>query len=335
MSKAQKKQQPRRGEIIIYKPKKGDIELKVKMEKESVWLDAHQMAQLFGVNRPAIVKHVNNVYNTGELDAESTCSVLEQVARDGKIRTMNLYNLDMVISVGYRINSKQATQFRIWATKILKSYLTKGYAINNAILKEEKEKLANLRDVINFLHKKAGKKQLAGQEKEILNLLDSYSKSLTLLEKYDKSLLKVSGGAKPKFILTYSNCAVVIQSIKRDLIAKKEASNIFGIEREPAFKAIVDNLYQTYSQKELYKTIEEKAANLLYLTIKDHPFSDGNKRIGSFMFVYFLDMNKYLHNGNGEEKISNNTLATLALLIAESAPKEKEQLISLIIQLIK
>jgi len=330
-----KQSQFNKGEVVIYKPSKNEVELKVRLEGNSIWLDAHQMAQIFDVNRPAIVKHINNIYKSSELNKKSTCSILEQVAADGKIRKMNLYNLDMIISVGYRVNSKKATQFRIWATRILKKYLLQGYAINEKRLLETHNKFSQLQETINFLQKKSKVKLLKGQEKEILNLLADYSKTLSLLEKYDKSKLRVERGKKAKFILKYKDCLNIVSEIKNNLVNKKEASNIFGNEVSYKFESVVKNIYQTFSGKELYQSIENKAAHLLYLVIKDHPFIDGNKRIASFLFIYFLDKNNYLFRESGERKINDNALVVLALLIAISNPKEKDQMIALITQLLK
>ncbi len=335
MAKKKKVEKFNKGEIIIYKPSKGEVELKVRFENETVWLGAYQMAQIFGVNRPAIVKHVINIYKSGELDEKSTCSILEQVAADNKIRKMNLYNLDMIISVGYRVNSQRATQFRIWATRILKKYLLQGYAINDKRLLEAKNKFNQLQETISFLQKKSKVKVLQGQEKEILDLLADYAKTLSILEKYDKRKLKTVKGKSTSFVLKYEDCLSIITEIKKRLIVKKEATDIFGNESDYKFESIIKNLYQTFSGKKLYQSTEIMAANLLYLIIKDHSFTDGNKRIGSFLFVYFLDKNNYLHRASGEKKINDNALAALALLIAESNPKEKEQLIALITQLIK
>ena len=318
---------------MIYKAAKGP-ELRVRLEKETVWLDAHQIALVFGVNRPAIVKHINNIYRTGELNKSSTCSILEQVAADGKVRQMNIYNLDMIISVGYRTNSKRATQFRIWATRTLKNYLVKGYTINEKRLLEMREKFNDLQEAVVFLRNKADSKLLSGQEKELLNLLANYSKTLSILEQYDTGRLPKPKGLKARFILKYENCVKIISELKKELVVKKEAGGLFGIEVSERFKSVAGNLYQTFGGKELYTTIEEKAAHLLYLTIKDHPFSDGNKRIASFLFVYFLDKNNFLYKENGERKINDNALVALALLIAESNPKEKDVLVKIIMNLI-
>lgn len=332
--KKEKLEQLNKGEIIIYQPKGGDIKLRVKFKQETIWLNARQMAQIFGVNRPAIVKHISNIYKTSELDKKSTCSILEQVAADGKTRQMNFYNLDAIISVGYRVNSRKATQFRIWATKILKNYLLKGYVVNQERLLETRSQFNKLQSTISFLKKKSQKQLLKGQEKGILDLLADYSKTLTLLEQYDKNKLKQFKGKKSKFILQYKDCLRIIHQLKKELVIKKQASGLFGNEVEHKFEGVVKNIYQTFDRKELYISLEEKAANLIYLTIKDHPFTDGNKRIGSFLFVYLLDKSNFLYRPSGEKKINDNTLTALALLVAESRPKEKAQMIALITQLL-
>ena len=332
--KANKKNEIGKGEIVIYKTPQNEVELRVKLEKETIWMTQNQIALLFGVNRPAIVKHINNIYKSGELDEKPTCSILEQVAADGKIRRMNFYNLDMIISVGYRVNSGRATQFRIWATTILKQYLVRGYAINEKRLLQAREKFNELRETIFFLQQKSKQERLEGQEAEILSLLADYSKTLSLLEQYDAGALEDKKGQKTKFILRYDNCVKIIGEIKKELNAKKEAGDLFGQERDGSFEGIIKGLYQTFGGKELYPAIEDKAAHLLYLIIKDHPFSDGNKRTASFLFVYFLDRSRYLFKKSGERKINDNALVTLALLIAESEPKEKEVMVRLVKNLI-
>lgn len=324
-----KQEKTQKGDIIIYKTPQGP-EIQVTLEQDSVWLDAHLIARLFDVNRPAIVKHINNIYKSGELEKKSTCSILEQVAADGKVRKMNLYNLDMIISVGYRVNSKRATQFRIWATKTLKEHLIKGYTINEKrILQTTQNNLKDLQETIALLQEKSKHQSLAGQEQEILNLLSNYARTMSLLDQYDKEKLTLVTKAKGKFILKYQDSIRVIDKIKKDLIRKKEASEIFGQENGDKFKAILGNIYQTFDKKELYPSLEEKAAHLLYFIIKDHPFIDGNKRIASFLFIYFLEKNNYLYRKNGEKKINDNTLTALALLIAISHPNEKEKFINI------
>ena len=322
------------GEIVIYKAKGGDIDLRVRLDGGSVWLDAHQMADVFDVQRPATVKHINNIYRTKELMKKATCSILEQVAADGKKRKMNLYNLDMIISVGYRVNSKRATSFRIWATNVLKKHIVQGYSINTKRLLETKGRLAQLQTTIEFLNNKANFGKLAGQEGEILDLLSSYSKTLTLLDDYDNGKLTKPKGKKSKFKIGYEVCSEIVVKLREELVKKKQASGLFGNEVDSQFEGIINNLYQTFDRKELYQTIEEKSANLIYMIIKDHPFSDGNKRIASYLFVYFLDRNNYLYRESGEKKINDNALVALALLIAESDPNEKDVLIRIVVNLI-
>lgn len=223
----------------------------------------------------------------------------------------------MIISIGYRVDSKEATNFRRWATSVLKSYLTDGYAINEKKILQTKSILNNLKQTIDFL----ATKQI-GEEKEILSLLQSYTKTLSLLENYDKSSIEDFEGNTSNYILTYKETKNVIETLKNNLIEKDEATYLFGNKKSKQLDSIVSNLYQTFGGVELYKSIEDKATHLLYLIIKDHPFDDGNKRTASFMFIYFLDKCDYLYKKNGEKKINDNALTTLALLIASSNPKD-------------
>lgn len=333
-----KDKQFNKGEIVIYKPQRGGVELKVKLEKESVWLSLNQIAALFETDKSGISRHIGNIYESKELSKTSTVAKIATVQEEGgRIikRDIECYNLDLIIAVGYRVNSQKATQFRIWATKILKEYLIKGYAVNEKRILEAREKFNQLQRMVFFLKEKSKAELLQGQEKEILNLLADYSKTFTLLEQYDKNELRTKGGKQSKFILKYGTSSKILNELKNSLISKNETSDLFGIERNHGLESIVGNLYQTFGKKELYKSVEEKAANLIYLIIKDHPFSDGNKRIGSFLFIYFIDKNNCLYRETGERKINDNTLTALALLIAESNPHEKDQMIALITQLLK
>lgn len=329
-----KKDEFNKGEIVIYKTAENEIELQVRVEKETAWLTQNQIATLFNTQRPAITKHLNNIFKSKELNKNSVSSILEHTADDGKVYKTQFYNLDAIISVGYRVNSQKATQFRIWATKTLKNYLVDGYAINEKRLLEVREKFNELKMTIDFLQEKSKKALLAGQAGEILNLLSAYAKTLTMLEQYDKGSLKEMRGKKTKFVLSYEKCLQVIAELKKELSGKKEAGNLFGQVRGGSFEGIIKGLYQTFGKKELYPTIEDRAAHLLYFTIKDHPFSDGNKRSGAFLFVYFLDKSDYLYRVSGERKINDNALTALALLVAESDPKEKEIMVKIIKNLI-
>ena len=320
---------------MIYKSEDGKARLDVRLEKGTVWLDAHQMAQVFSVDRTVIVRHINNVYRFKELSEKSTCAKIAQVAADGKIRKMNLYNLDMIISVGYRVNSSRATQFRIWATKILREYLVAGYTINQKRLLEQKDKLAELQKVIQMIQAKSQNLLLDGQAQELLNIISDYSNSLLLLNQYDEGKVALIKSRKAKFILTYDDVNRIIERVKNNLLAKKQASGFFGIQNSEQFKGIIGALYQSFGGKELYGSLEEKAANLLYLVIKDHPFVDGNKRIASILFIYFLECNNFLRKASGERKINDNALTALALLTAVSEAKEKETMIKVITNLLK
>jgi hypothetical protein len=321
--------------IVIYKPSKNEVGLKVRFEDENIWLTQAQISELFGSERSVITKHLKNIFELKELNRNSVCAIFAHTATDGKVYRTQFYNFDVIISVGYRVNSQRATQFRQWATKILKKYLLQGYVINEERLLEAQQNFKRLQETILFLRNKTANKQLKGQEKEIINLLANYSKTLSLLDGYDRQKIQKGKGQKGKFKLEYDDCLSIILEIKNKLIAKKEAGELFGQARGENFIGIIHGLYQTFANQELYPTIEDKASNLLYLIIKDHSFSDGNKRISSFLFVYFLDKNNYLFRKTGERKINDNGLAALALLIAESNPKEKEQIIALIMQLLK
>ena len=319
------------GEIVIYKTPQGP-QLDVKLKRQSVWLTQTQIAYLFNIERSVITKHANNIFKDKELTEKRNVQKMHIPHSDKPVK---FYSLDLILSVGYRVNSQRATQFRIWATKTLKQHLIKGYTVNQKRLLQKNNELQQLQKTITFLQEKSQHKLLTGQGKGILDLLADYSKSLTLLEQYDKQRFPLIKGKGAKFILEYQQAQIVISQLKSQLQGKKEASELFGQENSAKFESIIKNLFQTFDGKELYRTIEEKAAHLLYLTIKDHPFNDGNKRIGSFLFIYFLDKNQYLDKVTGERKINDNALVSLALLIAVSEPKEKEIMIKIIINLLK
>jgi death-on-curing family protein len=330
------KQKLKTGKIVIYKSKEGP-KLKVRLEEETVWLTQKQMALLFDKSVSTINEHIRNIYKEGELKEESTIRKFRIVQNEGGRRVerdIDFYNLDVIISVGYRVKSFNGTQFRIWATKILKEHLIKGYTINEKRLLQSKNHLQELQNTILFLQEKSKHKLLSGQEQEILGLLANYSKTLTLLEEYDKEKLSMIKKTKDKFVLKYENAIKVIQEIKKELIAKGEASDLFGQENDKKFQAILGSIYQTFDKKELYPSLEEKAAHLLYFIVKDHPFIDGNKRIASFLFIYLLDKNDFLYRKNGEKKINDNALTALTLLIAVSSLKEKDKLIKIITNLV-
>ncbi len=323
--------EPKKGEIIIYKTSTGP-KLEVRLEKETIWMTQAQIAELFGSERTVITKHLNNVFKEGELQEKSNVQKMH-IANSDKL--VKFYDLDAIISVGYRVNSGRATQFRIWATKTLKNHLIQGYTVNEKRLSSSQEKLSQLQETISFLREKSKHELLAGQEQEIFDLLANYSKTLTLLEQYDKDKLTVAKKGKGTFVLDSDVAFKIISKLKEDLSSKKEAGDLFGQEYGDKFKAILGNIRQTFGGQELYPSIEEKAAHLLYFVIKDHPFADGNKRTGSFLFIYFLDKNCYLYRESGEKKINDNALVALALLIAVSDPRDKETMIKIITNLLK
>lgn len=321
-----------KGEIQIFKTENG-TELRVKLDKESVWLDAHLMANLFNVNRPAIVKHINNIYHSKELYKKSTCSILEQVAADGKKRKMNLYNLDMIISVGYRVNSLRATQFRQWATQRLKDYLVKGYAINEQRLKVSQQQLSELRRSMKLLENVVHQKKLTTDEAVgLLKVVTAYSHALDLLDKYDHQQLQVPQVKKASVKkLTY------VEAIRQIGLWRKQqnAGKLFGNEKDESFQSSLQTIYQTFGGKDLYPSLHEKAANLLYFVVKNHSFTDGNKRIAAGLFLYFLDKNKQLYAMDGSKIIADNTLVAITIMIAESNPDDKDMMIKLIVNLMQ
>jgi death-on-curing family protein len=321
----------KKGKIVIYKSPKNEIEVEAHFEGETVWLRQDEIARLYGKERTVITKHINKIFADKEVDKKSNVQFLHIANSD---KPVAFYNLDVILAVGYRTNSARAIHFRKWATNVLKNYLLEGYIINEKRLLQAKNQLQELQGAISFLQEKSKRELLVGQEQEILNLLASYSKTLTLLEQYDKEKLSLIKKTKGRFVLKYEEAINVISKIKKDLVAKKEASDLFGQENSDKFKGILGSIYQTFNRKELYPSLEEKAAHLLYFIIKDHPFVDGNKRIASFLFVYYLDKNNFLYHKTGEKKINDNTLTALTLLIAVSDPSEKDKLIKIITNLL-
>ncbi|MDP2942778.1 MAG: virulence protein RhuM/Fic/DOC family protein [Candidatus Omnitrophota bacterium] len=324
-----------KGSVVIYRTKGGKAELEVKLEKETVWLTQKQIAELFMTDRSVITKHLSNIFKSKELNENSVCAIFAHTASDGKTYQTKLYNLDVIVSVGYRVNSRRATQFRIWATNVLKSYLIKGYALNEKKLLEQGVKLKELQEAIGFINSKSAHPELKGHERELLNIVNEYSNSLTLLYKYDNKLLEIRGVKRPTFELTYEDAREFIGQVKEKLIERGEGSALFGQEISHKFEGILGAIYQTFDKKDLYPTVEEKAANLLYMVIKDHPFGDGNKRNGSLLFIYYLERNNCLRKVSGEAKIPDTTIVALALLIATSHPREKDVMIRIITNLLK
>ena len=314
-----------KNKIEIYQTENGEIAFQGDENLETIWASLEQIAQLFKRDKSGISRHIKNIFSSEELDKNSVVAKIATTASDGKIYQVEYFNLDMIISIGYRVDSKEATLFRKWATSVLKKYLTDGYAINEKKITQTKALLNNLKQTIDFLSTKE-----IGQSKEILNLLQNYTKTLSLLESYDKSSIDDFDGVTSSYFLSYDEVKRVLAEVKTSLITKGEATALFAQEKDAQLDGIVGNLYQTFGGVELYPSIEDKASHLLYFIIKDHPFNDGNKRSASFMFIYFLDKCDYLYKANGEKKINDNALTTLTLLVASSDPREKEIFIKLI-----
>lgn len=330
------KKTTKKGEIVIYQAKSGPVEILADINKNTFWLTQQQVGELFQVQKAAISKHVSNIFKSGELNKKSTVSILEIVQKEGArliTRSIEHYNLDLVVSIGYRVNSTRATQFRIWATKVLREHIIKGYTINKQRLpKLEDKQLNELEQTVGLIKKTLLNRQLSSfEESGLLRVITDYANTWVLLQKYDEAKLALPSKTKSvKAKLSYDLAVEAISGLKKDLLDKKQATGIFGQEREHGLEQIVMNLEQSFGGVKLYPSVEQQAAHLLYFVIKDHPFVDGNKRIASFLFVLFLARNKALVKNNGEKKISDYTLVALALLIAESDPKQKDIMVKLI-----
>ncbi len=326
-----------RGEIVIYRTEEGETALDVTLEDQTVWLTQAQMAKLFGKGRTTITEHIRNVFNEKELEEKSVCRDFRHTARDGKAYTVQYYNLDVVISVGYRVKSKRGTQFRIWATNILRDHLVKGYTLNEKRLKENKQRLKELESAVELIEKAKSTNVLTASETAgLLTVITEYTRSWLLLHQYDEGMLATKGPHRPvRFHITEDEAKKAIGHLRKNLMERKEAGDLFGKERERgALKGILGTLEQTFAGSELYPGIEDKAAHLLYFIIKDHPFIDGNKRAASLLFIWFLEKNGLLSNPDGERNINDNALVALTLLVAESNPKHKDVMIKLIVNLV-
>ncbi len=318
------KEAPPKGEIVIYTSADGKISLDAKLENETIWLTQDMMAKLFETTPQNITMHIKNIYEDEELEQNSTCKDFLQVRNEGKrtvSRKLTHYNLDMILSVGYRIKSKTAVQFRKWATSILKEYLIKGYAINQKALKEQQEKLTSLRQIIELLNRSMENQvETVEQAQNVSKILHQYVTGLNLLDDFDHKRLDTQGITKRKAIqISVDEFLDVIDKMKGDF-----ASDVFAQPKDESFSSSVNQIYQTFGGNELYPTLEEKAATLLYLIVKNHSFLDGNKRIGASCFLYFMDKNGLLYDDLGCTIIDDATLFALTLLIAESKPEEMD-----------
>ena len=309
----------KKNEIILFENQ--GVKLEVNLKDDTVWLNREQLAKLFDRDVKTIGKHINNALKE-ELHGIPTVAKFATVQKEGDrnvTRNIEYYNLDMIVSIGYRVKSNKGIIFRRWANKVLKDYMLKGYAVNQRRL-EYLEKTIKLIDIANRIDNRLEN----DDAKEILKVIGEYSRALDMLDEYDHKTLKKPDGNVDTRVITYDDCMTIINSLKY-----KEESELFGVERDKGLKAIIGNVYQSFDRQDIYSTIEEKAANLLYLVVKNHVFIDGNKRIAATLFIYFLKFYNILYNANGKV-IDNHTLTALTLLVAESNPKEKEVMIDLI-----
>lgn len=302
-------------EIILFETTDKSISLPVSVEHDTVWLTQSQMSELFGKDRTVITRHISNVFKEKELEEKGNVQKMHFTNSD---KPTNVYSLDVIISVGYRVKSKRGVEFRRWANSVLKDYIIKGYAVNHNRMNQLNEVIRVMRRVENSL-----------DTKQILNVVESYSEALGLLDAYDHQSMTRPTGNQATYILNYDECRQVIDNMRF-----KEDSELFGTEKDDSFRGSIGAIYQSFAGKDLYPTLEEKAANLLYFVTKNHSFFDGNKRIAATMFLYFLDKNSVLFQ-NGKKLIEDHTLVALTIMIAESNPEEKEMMISVIMNCLK
>ena len=322
------------GEVLLYEAPDGGVRVEVKLDRDTVWLTQQQMADLFGRERSVVTKHIRNTFQEGELDPAATCAKFAQVRTEGArtvSREVDHFNLDVVISVGYRVKSLRGTQFRLWATRTLRDHLVQGYTLNRQRFEHNARELEAALALVRKAA--AGEALSTDQGRGLVDVIARYTQTFLLLQRYDEGLLVEPKGTVGGLLPPAPEARAAIVRLKRDLLARGEATELFGREREDGLAALLGNLDQSVFGEPAYPTVESKAAHLLYFVIKNHPFSDGNKRIGSFLFVEFLHRNGRLIR-NGEAVINDVGLAALALLVAESAPTDKEVMIRLVMNML-
>ena len=317
--------------IEIYRSQDGSVQLNVKLENETVWLTQSQMAELFGRDRTVIARHISNCYKEGELDKNITCAKFAHMGKDqDQMYETAMYNLDVIISVGYRVKSVQGTRFRQWANSVLKQYLIKGYVINQQI---KLDRYNELKDVVRLMARAIGMQEKVTNDEYggLFNVISDYVYALDTLDHYDYQSLSIQQTTKVEpFRATYDNAMEAINALKD----KFGGSQWFANEKDDSFKSSIGQIYQTFGGEELYPSVEEKAAMLLYLVVKNHSFSDGNKRIAAMLFLWFLNNNHVLYAEDGHKRIADNTLVALTLMIAESRTEEKDVMVKVVVNLI-
>ncbi|MCK7559782.1 virulence protein RhuM/Fic/DOC family protein [Chitinophaga sedimenti] len=322
-------------QIVIYQTPDGETLIDVTLEQDTVWLTQSQMTALFKSTKQNISLHLNNIFKEGELDRETTVKESLTVQKEGKRtvkRKAEQYSLDVIISVGYRVKSKRGTQFRIWANKILKEYLTQGYSLNEKRLQEKSQQFDALKQTVRIMSNVINATSLSSDERDgLLKVITDYTYALDILDKYDHRTLTIEAiHTEQSFIATYEESMKAIQGLKD----KFGGSRLFGNEKDESFQSSIATIYQSFGGQELYPSIEEKAANFLYFVVKNHSFSDGNKRIAAFLFVWFLEKNNILYREDGSKRIADNALVALTLMIAESKPDEKDVIVQVVVNLI-
>jgi death-on-curing family protein len=325
--------------IAIYQSGDGGKRAEVRLESDSVWLTQRQMGEVFGTTPENVLIHLKNIYRDGELDEPATTKDFLVVREEGVRqvrRQLKHYNLDAIISVGYRVNSRQGTHFRIWANQVLKDYLVKGYALNEQRLQAQKARIGELERTLTLFRENLIDQASLPEAKGLVSVIAGYARTFVLLNQFDSERLPSEGFAEDvRYAIEPDEANGAIAALKADLLARSEASDLFGRPKDDSFLGVLGNVTQSFGGQFLYPSIEEQAAHLLYFVIKNHPFTDGNKRIGAFLFIWFLQRNQHHLKQDGELKINDNALAAIALLVAQSDPAQKELMIHLIMNLIR
>lgn len=319
--------------IVIYQTEDGQTQIDVRMDNETVWLTQAQMAELFQTDRTSIVRHINNIYKVEELERDATCAKIAQVQKEGERTVRRLvpyFNLDMIISVGYRVNSKRGVKFRQWANRVLKQYLMKGYAVNERIRREQ---IGELRQLVKLVGRTLQNREMSSEveSQDLLDVVVDYTYALDTLDNYDYERLSIDKiTPEESFRATYEGAMREIERLRE----RFGGSVLFGNEKDDSFKSSIGQIYQTFGGEELYPSVEEKAAMLLYLVTKNHSFSDGNKRIAATLFLWFLNGNHILYNADGSKRLADSTLVALTLMIAESKTEEMDVMVKVVVNLI-
>jgi prophage maintenance system killer protein len=319
-------------EITFYQLDNGRTEIEVTIDQDTVWLNLMQLTELFQRDKSVISRHLNNIFMESELVKEAVVAKNATTAKDGKTYQVDFYNLDVIISLGYRIKSQRGTQFRIWANKVLKEYLVKGYTLNEKRLKIQNENLKDLVKSVQILGNILEKRELSGNESSgLIKIISDYAYALDILDQYDYQALKIdSTSGNEIYRLTYEEAIGLIRNAREI----QGNTNLFGNEKDESFRSSISTIYQTFDGIDLYPSLEEKAASLLYFITKNHSFTDGNKRIAAMLFLYFLEKNEILYNTEGKKRIQDNALVALTLMIAVSDPADKNTMIKVIVNLI-